>query len=282
MFCDDRWGPIFLKVVNVLFIIFGLALVIPGVLVLVNVDLVNDNVLPLMKELTYGGFNLGDVITSLSVSLIVVGTIVLIIATLGAIGAFCNRPACLDIYAGIVLLLFIAKLFAIFLWFDMNAKLQTLIRTNMLSVLQTQYSADDLSTSQISTAFNYLFMSFSCCAVNTLNGTVNDFDNSPWITSGSAGSKEIPTFCCVGVTQASFSTFNDTSCTDTVTANYKATGCYDAVYSLLSSYSIAFIVIGISVLVIEALAVVTATNYTHYKTKQEERLRRKQEKKNKA
>lgn len=62
-----------------------------------NVDLVNDNVLPLMKELTYGGFNLGDVITSLSVSLIVVGTIVLIIATLGAIGAFCNRPACLDI-----------------------------------------------------------------------------------------------------------------------------------------------------------------------------------------
>lgn len=215
-------------------------------------------------------------------SLIVVGTIVLIIATLGAIGAFCNRPACLDIYAGIVLLLFIAKLFAIFLWFDMNAKLQTLIRTNMLSVLQTQYSADDLSTSQISTAFNYLFMSFSCCAVNTLNGTVNDFDNSPWITSGSAGSKEIPTFCCVGVTQASFSTFNDTSCTDTVTANYQTTGCYDAVYSLLSSYSIAFIVIGISVLVIEALAVVTATNYTHYKTKQEERLRRKQEKKNKA
>lgn len=282
MFCDDRWGPIFLKAVNVLFIIFGLALVIPGVLVLVNVDLVNDNVLPLMKELTYGGFNLGDVITSLSVSLIVVGTIVLIIATLGAIGAFCNRPACLDIYAGIVLLLFIAKLFAIFLWFDMNAKLQTLIRTNMLSVLQTQYSADDLSTSQISTAFNYLFMSFSCCAVNTLNGTVNDFDNSPWITSGSAGSKEIPTFCCVGVTQASFSTFNDTSCTDTVTANYQTTGCYDAVYSLLSRYSIAFIVIGISVLVIEALAVVTATNYTHYKTKQEERLRRKQEKKNKA
>lgn len=64
---------------------------------------------------------------------------------------------------------------------------------------------------------------FSCCAVNTLNGTVNDFDNSPWITSGSAGSKEIPTFCCVGVTQASFSTFNDTSCTDTVTANYQTT-----------------------------------------------------------
>ena len=50
-----------------------------------------------MKELTYGGFNLGDVITSLSVSLVVVGTVVLIIATLGAIGAFCNRPACLDI-----------------------------------------------------------------------------------------------------------------------------------------------------------------------------------------
>ncbi|XP_048777473.2 tetraspanin-9-like [Ostrea edulis] len=280
--CDERWGPIFLKVINVLFIIFSLALIIPGIMVLANVDLINDNILPLMQQLTYGGFNLGDVATSLSVSLIVVGTIVLIIASLGAIGAFCNRPACLDIYAGVVLILFIAKLFAVFLWFDMNDKLQSFIKTQLLTVIQSNYAADDLSTNQISTAFNYLFMSMSCCAVNALNGTVNDFDNTPWITTGTAGSKQIPTFCCLGVTPDSYATYNDTSCTDTVTANYQTTGCYDAVYNLLNSYSIAFIVIGILILVIEALAVVTATNYMHYKTKQEEKQRRKERKQNKA
>ncbi|XP_061165240.1 tetraspanin-9-like isoform X2 [Saccostrea echinata] len=272
---DERWGPIFLKVINVIFIIFSLALIIPGVMILANVDLINDNILPLMKQLTYGGFNLGDVATSLSVTLIVVGAIVLIIASLGAIGAFCNRPACLDIYAGIVLILFVGKLFAVFLWFDMNAKLQSFIKTQLLTVLQSNYAADDLSSNQISTAFNYLFMSMSCCAVNALNGTINDFDQTPWITGGTAGSKEIPTFCCQGVTPESFSTYNDTTCTVDVTANYYTTGCYDAVYNVLNSYSIAFIVIGITILVIEALAVVTATNYMHYKTKLEQKKRRK-------
>lgn len=38
-------------------------------------------------------------------------------------------------------------------------------------------------------------------------------------------------------------------------------GCYDAVYSLLSSYSIAFIVIGISVLVIEVMLLFSLTYF---------------------
>lgn len=40
----------------------------------------------------------------------------------------------------------------------------------------------------------------SCCGVNAVTGTTNDFDSSAWITSSSAGSKHIPTSCCTGVT----------------------------------------------------------------------------------
>lgn len=54
-----------------------------------------------------------------------------------------------------------------------GCQLQTLIKDNMLTVLQTQYAANDLSTSQISTAFNYLFMSVSVLLV--LNIPYYDF-----------------------------------------------------------------------------------------------------------
>lgn len=60
----------------------------------------------------------------------------------------------------------------------------------------------------------------SCCGVNAVTGTTNDFDTSAWITSSSAGSKHIPTSCCSGVTSATYSTYTNTACTNTVTSGY--------------------------------------------------------------
>jgi hypothetical protein len=69
----------------------------------------------------------------------------------------------------------------------------------------------------------YVCLQMSCCAVNAVTGTTNDFDTSAWITSGAAGSKQIPTFCCSGVTESTFSTHSDTACTDSVTSGYYTT-----------------------------------------------------------
>lgn len=63
----------------------------------------------------------------------------------------------------------------------------------------------------------------SCCAVNAVNGTTNDFDTSAWITSGAAATKQIPTFCCTGVTESTYSTHSDATCTDNVASGYHTT-----------------------------------------------------------
>lgn len=123
----------------------------------------------------------------------------------------------------------------------------------------------------------------SCCGVNAVTGTTNDFDTSAWITSSSAGSKHIPTSCCSGVTSATYSTYTNTACTNTVTSGYHTKvintsiwniawfslltliwtflkqnqtchslkGCYDAIYNSLSAYYIIFIAVGVTVMVIE-------------------------------
>lgn len=127
----------------------------------------------------------------------------------------------------------------------------------------------------------------SCCGVNAVTGTTNDFDTSAWITSSSAGSKHIPRSCCSGVTSATYSTYTNTACTDSVTSGYHTKvmifellldlvqlvylfverffknttyhflkflkGCYDAIYNSLSAYYIIFIAVGVTVMVIEVL-----------------------------
>ena len=74
----------------------------------------------------------------------------------------------------------------------------------------------------------------SCCAVNGVTGTTNDFDNSAWITSGAAGSKQIPTACCIGVTDATYSSYTNTACTNSVTSGYHT----KVKWSLALTYSI--------------------------------------------
>lgn len=69
----------------------------PGILVLANNDVVNSKVLPLMKQLSFGGINFGDMIIALCVSLIVIGTLVILVSLLGLMGACTGNPGYLDI-----------------------------------------------------------------------------------------------------------------------------------------------------------------------------------------
>ncbi|XP_061165300.1 tetraspanin-9-like [Saccostrea echinata] len=254
--CGGKCVKFFLVVINIIFMLLGLGILIPGILMLADVDVINDEVLPLLQQLSFGALNVGDLAKGLSVTLIVFGTFVLIVSTLGCCGAFCQQRCCLIIYAILVLVFFLAKLVVVILWFVMNDKIQSWMKTELLKQLQTNYKNDDLNTHEISTAWNYMFMSLSCCGVNAVTGTTNDFDNSVWISS--AGSKHIPIFCCTGITASNYASQTNTACTDTVTSGYHTKGCYDATYDSLSSYSTAFIVVGVCTLLVEIVAFIGA------------------------
>lgn len=77
------------------FQLLGLGLLIPGILMLVDVQVINDNILPLLQQLSFGALNVGDLAKGLSVTLIVFGAFVLIVSTFGCCGALCEQRFCL-------------------------------------------------------------------------------------------------------------------------------------------------------------------------------------------
>lgn len=77
--------------------IFGLMLILPGILILANVEYINENVKPLMKTLSYGDVNLADVADGLSISMIILGIFILVVAMLGLCGTCKSNKKCLCI-----------------------------------------------------------------------------------------------------------------------------------------------------------------------------------------
>ncbi|KAJ8316490.1 hypothetical protein KUTeg_006504, partial [Tegillarca granosa] len=190
--------------------LLGLGLLIPGILVQTNSNLVDSHIKPLLNQIQLGGLSLGDALNGLSITLIIAGCVILVIAALGAFGACCQSKVLL-----IVALVKLVKHLRLAPEHMYKRPVFPLIDSYLKSELVTSlssYSAATVTNDTISTAWNYLFISV----------TVNDFDSTTWITSGYAGSDQIPIFCCTNSSITSqASTY--TACTQSVT-----TGTYHA------------------------------------------------------
>ena len=79
------------------FQLLGLGIFIPGLLMVLNVDVINDKVLPVMQQVSVGVFNLGDLAKGLSITLMIFGSFVIIVSSLGACGACCQNRLCLGL-----------------------------------------------------------------------------------------------------------------------------------------------------------------------------------------
>lgn len=85
------------------FQLLGLGILIPGILMLVDVAVINDEILPLLQQLSFGALNVGDLAKGLSVTLIVFGAFVLIVAMFGCCGAFCQQRLCLIVVSSVIM-----------------------------------------------------------------------------------------------------------------------------------------------------------------------------------
>lgn len=259
--CGGTLGKVFLILINIIFFLLGLGLLIVGALMKANVKIVNDEVKPALNTVTVSSYKLGDLADNLSVVFIVIGVFIFIVAGLGLFGACCQNRCMLVTYAILVLILFIAKIAAIALWFTMQGEVEDKVKSEMLKSLQTHFTDDSLETgSEISKSWNYMFLTLDCCAINKVTSGTNDFDNSPWCTktgkSCKTGTAEVPRTCCVGVDASTYQTAPGL-CT-TAVSGYNTQGCYDALKAEIDSYSTPVIGVGITILVIELLAVIFA------------------------
>lgn len=75
----------------------GLGLLIPGILVIINDDGINEKVLPALQTVDFGVSNFGDLAKGLSITLIVMGSFVLVLSLLGGCGACCEAKLLLTI-----------------------------------------------------------------------------------------------------------------------------------------------------------------------------------------
>ncbi|XP_062608730.1 tetraspanin-9-like isoform X2 [Saccostrea cucullata] len=258
--CGGRMGQIILVGINIIFMLMGLGLFVPGIALQTNFDFVTNEIKPVLDEIKVTGVGLGSVIQNLGIGFIILGLFVFLVATLGLLGACCKSKCILTIYAIIVLLLLLAQVTVVILWFTMQNTLNSTVKEELSTVLRNTYNEDSLNgTSQQSNGWNFLFLTLKCCGVNAVTAqTAGDFANTPnW--SDKMPGQLIPTSCCKETTAATYTASTD--CTNNVAnGTFYEQGCYDAMIAKFdtSRYSSILLGTGITVLIIEVIAIIAA------------------------
>ncbi|XP_071173504.1 leukocyte surface antigen CD53-like [Mytilus edulis] len=271
--CSPKCATTLLIIINAIFILLGIGIIVPGILLLVDNDAINDKIIPLFKELTLGSSNFGDLAKNLPTALIALGSLVIVISVIGLVGVCCCKIRCfLVAYAIIVMILLIGKIVVLALWYFMNDKFETTIKGEMLKNLQEKYTNDVLEANDLSSAWNHLQLAFECCAINAVINATNDYDSTPW--QSGANTTDIPISCCPGVTSSNYTIGAATNplCTALKNADPSgqySKGCYDAINDFIKGYSLWFYIGGPILFLIEISGIVCAL-YLFCKTDKED------------
>nr|ANG56320.1 tetraspanin [Meretrix meretrix] len=250
-----KCGMFFLVTLNILFLLLGLGLLIVGIIMKVDSDVIEkEEVSKTLNEVTFNGnLKLGNVASSLSVLIICIGVFVLIVAAFGCFGACCKNRCMLVVYAIVVLLVFILQIAAVALWFIMQNKVEETVEDGLSKSMEKYEGVT--SSNEVSVGWDLIFIGFDCCGVNAVTLTNNEFSKTAWW--GSRGSDIIPYSCCKSVTEDNYKAGTESTCTTTLVAAQEK-GCYNAFKDFVKKYQTAALAIGIILLIIELIAIVFA------------------------
>ncbi|KAL3886992.1 hypothetical protein ACJMK2_026966 [Sinanodonta woodiana] len=251
--CGGKCSMFFLILINTLFLLFGVALLVIGIVMHVNAGVLRDTeIMTLLTKVSLNGVSMATLVSSLSVFSICLGCFIIVVAGLGAFGACCKVRCMLVVYAIIILLLLLAEIAIVALWAAMKNKAESVVKTEMTNVLN-QY-AGPASTDEVSVGWNLLFIGMDCCGVVGPKSNSNEFNSTKWTPR----LYSIPYSCCKEATTANYASGSNANCQNLVDSTYRSTGCYDSIYNWFSQYSTAAIVIAVIILVIEFFGVIFA------------------------
>lgn len=250
-----KCGMFFLVSVNLLFLLLGLGLMIVGIIMKVDSNVIDKTeVVQALNEVSLNGsLKLGNVASSLSVLTICVGAFILVIAALGCFGACCKNRCLLVTYAIVVLLIFVVQVVAVALWFAMKDKVENTVKGELLKSMNKYEGVD--SDKEVSKGWDLIFIGFDCCGIDAVHLTANrdEFDGTVWWNSKPAG-EFVPSSCCTDATEENYKT--GTANCKALISGYQEKGCYNAFKDFLKKYETAAIAIGIVLLVIELISIV--------------------------
>lgn len=251
--CGGKCSMFFLILINTLFLLFGLALLVIGIVMHVNAGVLRDTeIMKLLTKVSLNGVSMATLVSSLSIFSICLGCFIIVVAGFGAFGACCKVRCMLIMYAIIILLLLLAEIAIVALWAAMKNKAESVVKTEMTNVLK-EYTGTS-TKDEVSVGWNLLFIGMDCCGVEGPKSNKNEFSSTKWSQSWNF----IPYSCCKEATTENYASGSSTSCQTLLLDSYRPTGCYDSIYNWFSKYSTAAIVIAVIILVIEFFGVVFA------------------------
>ncbi|XP_052062641.1 tetraspanin-1-like [Mytilus californianus] len=244
-------SKILLVTINVIFIAIGFVIAAFGIVVATGSNIFGGYIEPLFRD-AGGNESVGSFFLYVAISGAVLGSFILVIASVGACGACCNKKCLLYSYVaamGVILVIEIALVVVCVLKWDwVESQLKSALKLS----INDQY-AGSTATDSISVAWNYAFVTFHCCGV--FNST--DLSSAKKWNS----TNKIPSTCCI--VTGSFpdqSDPTDPSCpTQPTTGNSHAhKGCYEHILDLILQYNDYILGISVAIATLQIFTLVAA------------------------
>ena len=236
--CGASFSKYILIAVNTIFLLLGLGIGIAGLVFRFGTGLLDDKIKEALKELPVdvaGGADIYEMVSSLSLLLIIVGFFIFIVGALGCCGACCSNRVLLVLYAIIVFLLLIAQIAAVALFVGFKSSFDDALKTSFKKVLNLTYNGDD---DDLKNSFNALFQTYECCGAE-------NYKDMP--------KNSLPEACC-------HDTIPGGNCTKS-TIDVNTVGCITKLKDKIEKYNNVFLGAGISVLVFQLLCLIFAFHF---------------------
>ncbi|XP_033758753.1 tetraspanin-8-like [Pecten maximus] len=236
--CGANLAKVALVVVNVIFLLLGLAIAVAGLYFKFGEDILQDDIKNALDEINLdvvGGVDVYTLLDQMSNIFIAVGFIIFAIGFFGCCGACCQWRWMLVIYAIVVILLMIVQIAGIALFASFKGEINSSFSKEATKLLTDKYdraSADE-DKKKITEGFNQLFKTFQCCGIHNYTDISSSTTNLP------------PECCPTTVTTSTVCPTNDAN-----------DGCFTKLDDLFSKYQTIFIAVGVCIIVFQLLCVI--------------------------
>ncbi|KAL4224387.1 Tetraspanin-18 [Mactra antiquata] len=224
-------GIVIVIVINIISLIFGIALIVVGAYVK-KMLAGEEDIMNLLDIIDLGSFTLKQLIMTIIGVIIGLGVFAIILSLMGGIGAFFTLR--------IVIIIIDSTLHGLF------------------DDLLKEYRGPGV-INLYSIGWDLMFVLFGCCGVDPITAGNNDFQSLPtvWWTNGDNGNDTIPYSCCKNVPYdniKNYLNYTEPTCTENLIGYHKA-GCYDFFADIFEQLTTASITITTILFLVEIVAV---------------------------
>ncbi|XP_067679921.1 tetraspanin-18B-like [Haliotis asinina] len=251
-------SKVFLIIINVIFMIFGLAILIAGIVFKVGFDEIKD---ALVDNGDKVDFNLKYAGETFGLIVIAFGCVILLIAGLGCLGACCQWRVLLGIYGVIVGVILLAEIVAVAVVLAKGSEAKDVMEKGLREALKGYDDAVAKKNAK-DKSFDAIFSTFQCCGVDNYTDFQDPAINTQWDPRNTE--KKIPVACCKKTNYEDIgnTTFNDPDikqCLGISSMNNDyayTTGCYTDLLDFIDHYKYVAIGVGVTIFLIELLVIV--------------------------